>query len=129
MPASKFALEAITEGLAIELNPWGIRVIAIEPGYIETAIGDNAVDFGQDVPPYDELARMWESAQSRSSGDGDSQGPELVAVAIADALEATDPPPLRHPVGADADMIIGTRDSMPYEQFLATMKAFLGLEW
>ena len=127
--ASKFALEALTEGLAIELNHWGIRVIAIEPGYIETAIGDNSVDIGHDVPPYDELARMWEDAQSRLSGDGDPQGPELVAVAIADALEAKDPPPLRHPVGADADMIIGTRDSMPYEQFLATMKAFLGLDW
>jgi NAD(P)-dependent dehydrogenase (short-subunit alcohol dehydrogenase family) len=126
--ASKFALEALTEGLAIELNHWGIRVIAIEPGYIDTAIGDNAVDFGHDVPPYDELARMWEGAQARLSGDGESQGPELVAVAIAEALEADDPP-LRHPVGADADMIIGTRDSMPYEQFLATMKAFLGLDW
>jgi len=80
------------------------------------------------VPPYDELAHLWEDAQSRLSGDGESQGPELVAVAIAEALEAEDPP-LRHPVGADAEMIIGTRDSMPYEQFLATMKAFLGLDW
>jgi NAD(P)-dependent dehydrogenase (short-subunit alcohol dehydrogenase family) len=126
--ASKFALEALTEGLAIELNHWGIRVIAIEPGYIDTAIGANAVDFGHDVPPYDELARLWEGAQARLAGDGESQGPELVAIAIADALEAEDPP-LRHPVGADADMIIGTRDSMPYEQFLPTMKAFLGLDW
>jgi len=126
--ASKFALEALTEGLAIELNHWGIRVIAVEPGYIETAIGDNAVDFGHDVPPYDELAQLWENAQSRLSGDGESQGPELVAVAIAEALEAKDSP-LRHPVGSDAEMIIGTRDSMPYEQFLSTMKAFLGLDW
>jgi NAD(P)-dependent dehydrogenase (short-subunit alcohol dehydrogenase family) len=126
--ASKFALEALTEGLALELNHWGIRVIAIEPGYIDTAIGDNSIDFGHDEPPYDELASMWEDAQARLKGDGESQGPELVAVAIADALEADDPP-LRHPVGADADMIIGTRDSMPYEQFLSTMKAFLGLDW
>jgi NAD(P)-dependent dehydrogenase (short-subunit alcohol dehydrogenase family) len=126
--ASKFALEAITEGLAIELNHWGIRVIAIEPGYIETAIGDNSIDFGEDVPPYDELARLWEDAQARLTGEGDAPGPELVAIAIAEALEAKDPP-LRHPVGADADMIIGTRDSMPYEQFLDTMKTFLGLDW
>ena len=126
--ASKFALEAITEGLALELNHWGIRVIAIEPGYIETAIGDNSVDFGQDVPPYDELARLWEDAQGRLTGDAEPPGPELVAAAIAEALEADDPP-LRHPVGADADMIIGTRDSMPYEQFVVTMKAFLGLDW
>jgi NAD(P)-dependent dehydrogenase (short-subunit alcohol dehydrogenase family) len=126
--ASKFALEALTEGLAIELNHWGIRVIAIEPGYIATAIGDNSIDFGHDVPPYDELARIWEDAQTRLQGDDEPQGPELVAIAIAEALEADDPP-LRHPVGADADMIIGTRDSMPYEQFLATMKEVLGLDW
>ncbi len=126
--SSKFALEALTEGLAIELNHWGIRVIAVEPGYIDTAIGENGVDIGQDVPPYDELARIWETAQTRLTGDGESQGPELVAVAIAEALEAKDVP-LRHPVGSDADMIIGTRDSMSYEEFLATMKAFLGLDW
>jgi NAD(P)-dependent dehydrogenase (short-subunit alcohol dehydrogenase family) len=126
--ASKFALEALTEGLALELNHWGIRVLAIEPGYIETAIGDNSSDYGHDTPPYDELARIWEQSQARLQGDGEPQGPELVAAAIADALEADDPP-LRHPVGADAALIIGTRDSMPYEQFLATMKEFLGLDW
>jgi NAD(P)-dependent dehydrogenase (short-subunit alcohol dehydrogenase family) len=126
--ASKFALEALTEGLALELNHWGIRVIAIEPGYFETAIGENASDYGQDAPPYDELARLWEGAQNRLSGGEEIPGPELVAVALADALEAEDPP-LRHPVGNDAEMIIGTRDAMPYEQFLATMKEFLGLDW
>jgi len=126
--ASKFALEALTEGLALELNHWGIRVLAIEPGYIETAIGDNSSDYGHDIPPYDELARIWEQSQQRLQGDGEPQGPELVAAAIADALEADDPP-LRHPVGTDAEMIIGTRDSMAYEQFLATMKEFLGLDW
>jgi NAD(P)-dependent dehydrogenase (short-subunit alcohol dehydrogenase family) len=126
--ASKFALEALTEGLALELNHWGIRVLAIEPGYIETAIGDNSTDYGHDTPPYDELARIWEVSQARLQGDGEPQGPELVAAAIADALEADDPP-LRHPVGADAALIIGTLDSMSYEQFLATMKEFLGLDW
>jgi NAD(P)-dependent dehydrogenase (short-subunit alcohol dehydrogenase family) len=126
--ASKFALEALTEGLAIELNHWGIRVIAIEPGFIDTAIATNSVDFGHDDPPYDELARLWEAAEIRLRGDGESPGPELVAIAIAEALEAKDPP-LRHPVGTDAEMIIGTRDAMPYEQFLDTMKAFLGLDW
>ena len=41
--ASKFALEAITDSLRLELQPWGIPVIAIEPPFVKTAIWDKAV--------------------------------------------------------------------------------------
>lgn len=36
--ASKFALEAITDALRLELRPWGIHVAAVEPGEIDTPI-------------------------------------------------------------------------------------------
>jgi NAD(P)-dependent dehydrogenase (short-subunit alcohol dehydrogenase family) len=35
---SKFALEALTDALRLELRPWGIDVIVIEPGSIATPI-------------------------------------------------------------------------------------------
>jgi NAD(P)-dependent dehydrogenase (short-subunit alcohol dehydrogenase family) len=41
--ASKFALEAITDAMRIELRTWGIRVSAIEPGPIDTPIWDKSV--------------------------------------------------------------------------------------
>jgi len=39
--ASKFALEAISNGLRYELMPFGIRVVLIEPGNFRTRAGSN----------------------------------------------------------------------------------------
>ena len=36
--ASKYAIEAIADGLRIELRPWGINVVLVEPGSIDTDI-------------------------------------------------------------------------------------------
>ena len=40
--ASKFALEALTDGLRLELNPWGIEVVSVQPGAIKTEIWQKA---------------------------------------------------------------------------------------
>ncbi len=40
--ASKYALEAITDALRLELRPWGIQVSIIEPGAIATPIWDKS---------------------------------------------------------------------------------------
>ena len=37
--ATKAAVDAMTKGLAVELAPYGIRVLGVRPGYIETAMG------------------------------------------------------------------------------------------
>src|ERR1700681_4619640 len=42
--ASKFALEALSEALHLEIGHFGVRVLVIEPGVIETQFGANAVD-------------------------------------------------------------------------------------
>ena len=125
--ASKWALEALTEAMYIELAHWGIKVIAIEPGFIATPMLEKDESYGTDTPPYDELGRIWEGATATLSG-GDPPGPELVAAAIADALEQEEPV-LRHPVGADAEMVVAARESMSYEQFITSMRELLGLDW
>jgi NAD(P)-dependent dehydrogenase (short-subunit alcohol dehydrogenase family) len=47
--ASKFGVEALSDALRVELRPWGIRVILVEPGSVRTPIWDK----GQ--TGYDEL--------------------------------------------------------------------------
>jgi NAD(P)-dependent dehydrogenase (short-subunit alcohol dehydrogenase family) len=41
--ASKFAMEALTDCLRVELRPWGIEVIIIEPGGIATPIWEKSL--------------------------------------------------------------------------------------
>lgn len=41
--ASKFSLEALTDSLRVELKPWGIDVISIQPGAIATPIWEKSV--------------------------------------------------------------------------------------
>ena len=123
--ASKWALEALSEAMETEFGHFGIHVLVFEPGYIATPM---IAREGEPVaPPYDELERLWRDAVGQLQGDG-PPGPELVAAAIADALEE-DKPKLRHPVGADAEMIIALRDSMGYEEFVGTVREMLGIKW
>jgi NAD(P)-dependent dehydrogenase (short-subunit alcohol dehydrogenase family) len=125
--ASKWALEAISESLHLEAGHFGVRVVLIEPGAIETSFQDNIRRFGVDDPPYDELARRWERSMDLLRG-GDPPGPEIVAAAIAEALES-DGPAVRIPVGADAEMVITTRDSMDDTAFEAAMREVLQFDW
>jgi NAD(P)-dependent dehydrogenase (short-subunit alcohol dehydrogenase family) len=46
---SKFALEALSDALRVELSPWKIRVAVIEPGAINTPIWDKAVELSQGI--------------------------------------------------------------------------------
>jgi NAD(P)-dependent dehydrogenase (short-subunit alcohol dehydrogenase family) len=125
--ASKYALEAMSEALHIEAGHFGIRTIVIEPGYFKTNLSESRRDFGVDAPPYDELAVIMEKLSGQLGRDA-APGPEVVATAIADALEQ-DGPPWRVPVGEDAKMIIGTRASMDDATFEKTMREVLNLDW
>ncbi len=127
--ASKFAVEGLSEALHFEVGHFGIRVRLVEPGVFETGFRGNVTRYGMDAAPYDELDRQWEGARDRLVGGGEAPGPEAVAVAIADAVESTEPR-LRWPVGADAEMVVAARASCSSdEEFEALMRGTLGLEW
>jgi NAD(P)-dependent dehydrogenase (short-subunit alcohol dehydrogenase family) len=126
--ASKFALEAMCEALHLEVGHFGVRVVLIEPGSIATNFGSNLIDYREEPGPYLPLAELWSTAQEKLSGGGDPPGPELVASAIANVLEL-EKPPLRVPVGTDAELVAATRQGMDYEQFEATMRQALGVDW
>ena len=121
------SVEAITESLHYELGHFGIGVTVVEPGGIATEFGANERHSGESEPPYDELRRQWDAASANLTGD-DPPGPEIVARAIADVIEA-DEPPLRVPVGDDAEMIVAVRTSSDDATFEATVRETLGLTW
>lgn len=98
--AAKHALEAISESLAAELAPMGVRVLIVEPGSFRTSLFGTAF---RAMPVMDAYAstvgptRTY-AAQSAGSQPGD---PAKAARAIADAV-AAGAPSLRLPLGADA---------------------------
>lgn len=103
---SKFALEAMTDALRVELRPWGVRVAIVEPGTIKTPMWTRE---RPDPPPealtlYGErLAAFREFALKRSAGGAP---PEAVAKVVEQALTA-DRPSARYLVGRDARLRAG----------------------
>jgi NAD(P)-dependent dehydrogenase (short-subunit alcohol dehydrogenase family) len=126
--ATKFALEALSESLHLEVGHFGVRVLVVEPGSIATRFGDNMVDLRGRPGPYAELAKLWEGAVGVLGGEGPAPGPELVATNICDALEE-EGGPLRLPVGADAELIAASRQGTSFDDFEAAMRGILQLDW
>ncbi len=114
---SKWATEALTEVLAAEMAPFGVRVTAIEPGVIATPIFDKA--FGNPFPPdtpYASNQRMAEWFIQKLVTD--PAPPEQVADVIWQAITA-DEPKLRYLVGVDAERLDAYRRSTPDEEWIA----------
>lgn len=124
--ASKFALEALTESLHLEVRHFGIRSVLIEPGNIET--GTKASETHQGPADYAGLWQQWAGVDTKMTGPSGPPGPEVVALAIASAIE--DPAtPLRVPVGHDAQMILALRKSLDDQAFEQAMKKAVGFTW
>ena len=114
--ASKFALEALTDGMRLELKPWGIDVVSIQPGAIKTDIWDKARSYVEGelrkYPPnaFEKygplLTRMAESLEKPKGVDADE-----VARTVETALTAARPK-ARYRVGRDA-LIRSWIESLP----------------
>ncbi|WP_131785443.1 SDR family oxidoreductase [Protofrankia symbiont of Coriaria ruscifolia] len=106
--ASKFALAALTDTLRLELAPWGIGVVLVEPGAVATPIWQTATASADQLlatlpPTVDKLYGAQIAAAHASARRNDAAGipPEEVAKVIAHAL-TTRRPRTRYLVGRDA---------------------------
>ncbi|MBV9384782.1 MAG: SDR family NAD(P)-dependent oxidoreductase [Streptosporangiaceae bacterium] len=108
--ATKFALEGMSEALADEVRPLGIKVLIVEPGNFRTSLFANTRASAQ-IDDY--AATVGPTRQMTQTGDGSQPGdPAKAAAAILTALDA-DQTPLRLPLGDDAiDAILAHLDSV-----------------
>ena len=114
--ASKWAAEAVSEILASEVAPFGIRVAVIEPGVVETAMFDKAVrqpiDFDS---PYFPIT--FRTSRFLMAGAATPSAPDEVAEAIWQAV-TTDAPVLRTTVGPDAAALAAHRPHLTDEAWI-----------
>jgi len=104
---SKYALEAMSDALRAEVAGFGVDVVLIEPGPVDTAFDERAdaevVPEEERTPAYDSLYRAFDDASDVIGGGGGivAVGPEDVAATVLDAASCTEPRP-RYPVGTFA---------------------------
>jgi NAD(P)-dependent dehydrogenase (short-subunit alcohol dehydrogenase family) len=93
--ASKFALEAVSDALRVEVAPFGIKVVVVEPGPIATNFGDVALhSVGDDVlgdPSNPYCARSHKVTEMEAALGPLTKQPEDVAKMILRGLESKRP--------------------------------------
>jgi NAD(P)-dependent dehydrogenase (short-subunit alcohol dehydrogenase family) len=98
--ASKFALEGISEAMATELGPLGIKVLIVEPGQFRTDLAGESMRHMPEMDVYkDTVGKTREFARSMG---GTQPGDPLKAAAAIDKALRAEKTPLRLQLGMDA---------------------------
>lgn len=119
--STKFALEGLSESIAHELLPFGIKVIIIEPGVIKTDFVRNSVTskraLSESSAYFDILGKIRENLilmQEHATSPAD------VAKIIFDAINHSEPN-LRYVVGNDIAMVAEAKRNLPEAEFRKMM--------
>jgi NAD(P)-dependent dehydrogenase (short-subunit alcohol dehydrogenase family) len=114
--ASKWALEGTSEELALEVAPFGIRVVIVEPGVTKSAIFAKNVDVPNSLGVYgDQYRRM---LQMYTTGIPHATDPFEVAEVIHHAI-STDQPRLRYAMSWGGDGLVNGRARLSDEDWIA----------
>jgi len=124
--ATKFAVEGLSDSLRMELDPFGIHVVVIQPGAISTewnAIAREGLLKYSGNGAYSESARA--HVKFLAVGDRGSvpSPPSVVAKVIVEAVQARKPR-TRYPVGGGAKALLFIRSLLSDRAFDAIMRMF-----
>ena len=120
--STKFAVEGLTESMSYELEPFGIKVILIEPGVIKTNFFNSSVlaKKSQDPnSPYATLMKGMEDSVDKMMENAST--PQYVAEVVLHAV-TNENPKLRYLAGKDVEQLVDAKRKMSDEEFVNMMK-------
>jgi len=112
--ATKYAVEAISDALRLEVAPFGIDVVLIEPSFVATAIGASADALDVVPSPADDAYRKLIARGRDYMAEQVANGipADRVATAIADAATRRNPRP-RYLVPGSARGLVAVLTALP----------------
>jgi NAD(P)-dependent dehydrogenase (short-subunit alcohol dehydrogenase family) len=117
--ASKFAVEGLSDSLRVEVAEFGIKVVIIQPGSIRTewsGIAANQLEAASANTPYSRQAKVMGAVLRSADQMRLASGPEVVAEAIAKAVQSPKPR-TRYVVGGGARGILLAARILPDRGF------------
>jgi NAD(P)-dependent dehydrogenase (short-subunit alcohol dehydrogenase family) len=123
--ASKFALEGLSESLQYEIEPFGVKVVLIEPGAVKSDFWKNLKSSGniEDSPYRPVMQKLVGSFEKMTQN---AITPEQVARVILKAVKS-DNPDFRNIVGEDAKSILEVRSNSSDKEFQGFIKKQFGI--
>lgn len=112
--SSKFAVEGFSESLRLELLPFGIHVVLLEPGAYRTDIWDKGLSSFTSDPasPYRAIVQnvLKEVVRSANNAGDPAEVAELLRNIVRDPS-----PSLRYPVGKGVGMMLMLKQALPWK--------------
>ena len=120
--STKFAIEGLCESMAYELEPFGIRVVLVEPGVIKTNFVNSIVAAKKSQDPNSPYAQLMQNvATSFQHMIEGGSSTDVVAKVVLKAVTSENPT-LRYLAGKDVETWIEGKKSMSDEEFNKMMK-------
>jgi NAD(P)-dependent dehydrogenase (short-subunit alcohol dehydrogenase family) len=115
--STKFAVEGLSESMSYELEPFGIKVVLIEPGFIKTNFSKAVMVAKKSQDPSSPYSQMMQKVANVSSQlQQKGSTPDLVAKVVLDAV-TSETPNLRYLVGKDVEEWVRNKNSMTDAEF------------
>jgi NAD(P)-dependent dehydrogenase (short-subunit alcohol dehydrogenase family) len=120
--STKFAVEGLSESMSYELEPFGIRVVIVEPGVIRTNFLDGVVVAKKSKDqnsPYSQMMQKVTAGFEEMMKNASS--PDVVAKVVLNAIRDKNPN-LRYLAGSDVEKWLGGKRKVADEELYKMMK-------
>jgi NAD(P)-dependent dehydrogenase (short-subunit alcohol dehydrogenase family) len=114
---TKFAVEGLSESLSYEVEPFGIRVMLIEPGMIKTNFSNASIMAKKSIDPNSPYAPLMKSMEKGINQLLENASSAQLVANIAFNAMTSDKPKLRYLAGKDVEQWIEAKKKMSDEEF------------